>query len=422
MLRGELPAMRIELFRVGCRQVALRSQAQAFVPWKCALTSPSGARRLVDMSEEKAKISSLFHILTDAGQEPDSAPLQGIARLAAGSKLAGEGHLVEFRTLPVRSLLNRCVSRRGFPYRWSINPYRGCEFGCRYCYARYTHEFMELRDPADFERKIYVKQSAAWLLRQELRSLKRGEEIAIGTATDPYQPIERRAEVTRGILEVLAGEQGYGIGIVTKSTLIERDIDLLQRIAAKNDLTLHITITTHDARLARILEPRAPRPDLRFRTVRRLREAGLRTGVMCSPLMPGITDNARSLDTMARKAQEAGADFLFANPLFLKPCSKATFLAFVHEHFPQLDGAYAKRYEEAFVSRAYQKRTGELVNAIKKKYRLGARFAEPREAAAEEAEPSGVQQSLWPPEMPAETPLRRPVSAQRAPQRVMMTS
>ena len=230
------------------------------------------------MGEEKAKYQSLFHILESDNHRPDpqasEPPPRGIARLAASGCQAGEGHLVEFRTLPVRSLLNKSVSRRGLPFRWSINPYRGCEFGCRYCYARYTHEFMEMRDPADFEHKIYIKQQAAWLLRQELRSLKSGEQIALGTATDPYQPIEKRALVTRSILEVISEQRGLSLGIVTKATLIERDIDLLRLIAARNELSLHITITTHDARLARILEPRAPRPDLRFRTVRRLREAG----------------------------------------------------------------------------------------------------------------------------------------------------
>lgn len=359
------------------------------------------------MSEEKAK---LFPILP-----AEETSVKGIAHLAATGEDAGEGHLVEFRTLPVRSLMNKVVSRRGLPFTWSINPYRGCEFGCRYCYARYTHEFMELRDPADFERKIYLKQGAAWLLRQELRSLKRNEPIAIGTATDPYQPIEGRARITRSILEVFTGERGLSLGIVTKSTLIERDIDLLQQIAEKNDLTIHITITTNDPRLARILEPRAPRPDLRFRTVRRLREAGLRAGIMCSPLMPGITDSAHAFDTMARKSREADASFFFANPLFLKPCSKATFLAFVHEHFPQLDGVYAKRYQEAFVSRAYQKRVSDLVAAVRKKYRLGIRFAETETIPGgnterhekEETDRGPHQRSLWPEESVLRKPERR---------------
>jgi DNA repair photolyase len=281
---------------------------------------------------------------------------------------------------------------------------------------------MEMRDPADFEHKIYIKQQAAWLLRQELRSLKSGEQIALGTATDPYQPIEKRALVTRSILEVISEQRGLSLGIVTKATLIERDIDLLRLIAARNELSLHITITTHDARLARILEPRAPRPDLRFRTVRRLREAGLRTGVMCSPLMPGITDNASSLDIMARKSRDADASFFYANPLFLRPCSKGTFLAFVHEHFPQLDGSYARRYDEsAFVSRAYQKRVGDLVGAVTRKYGLGRRSTEglmTEDAGRELDRREPLQRTLWPAE---ESPHKRAPAA-ATPQRVMMTS
>src|SRR6202171_351422 len=156
--------------------------------------------------------------------------LVGIARLAAEGESLRQGHDVEYFTLPVRSLLNRCTAAR-MPFTWTINPYRGCEFACKYCYARYTHEFMELRDGVDFERKIYVKQHAAELLRQELRRVKPGEGIAIGTATDPYQPAERRFEVTRAILEELSRHSGLDIGIVTKSTLVLRDVEVFQQIA-----------------------------------------------------------------------------------------------------------------------------------------------------------------------------------------------
>src|SRR5437762_12265531 len=152
--------------------------------------------------------------------------LVGIARLAAEGESLREGHDVEYFTLPVRSLLNRCTVSR-MPFTWTINPYRGCEFACKYCYARYTHEFMELRDGVDFERKIFVKQHAADLLRQELRRVKSGESIAIGTATDPYQPAERRFEVTLAILEELARHSGLEIGIVTKSNMIVRDVEVL---------------------------------------------------------------------------------------------------------------------------------------------------------------------------------------------------
>src|SRR6202162_3197018 len=200
--------------------------------------------------------------------------LVGIARLASEGESLRLGHDVEYFTLPVRSLLNRCTGVR-MRFTWTINPYRGCEFACKYCYARYTHEFMEMRDGVDFEQKIYVKQHAANLLRQELRRVKPGEEIAIGTATDPYQPAERRFEVTRAILEELARHQGLEIGLITKGTLILRDLDLLKEIKRNNRLCVNLTITTMNVELARILEPRAPRPDLRMEAVRKLNEAGV---------------------------------------------------------------------------------------------------------------------------------------------------
>src|SRR5215471_403287 len=164
---------------------------------------------------------SSLPLLTDCGPR-----LVGIARLASHGESVRLGHEVEYFTLPVRSLLNRATGTR-MPFTWTINPYRGCEFACRYCYARYTHEFMELREPDEFERKIYVKRHAAELLRQELRRVKPGEDIAIGTATDPYQPIEQKLEITRTILEELGRHSGLVLGVVTKSAIVTRDIDLL---------------------------------------------------------------------------------------------------------------------------------------------------------------------------------------------------
>jgi DNA repair photolyase len=316
----------------------------------------------------------LFPILQRFPPVGTGTPLTGIARLAATSSPAGEGHLIELRSLKVRSVLNRSVSRRGLRFAWSINPYRGCEFACRYCYARYTHEFMELRQPDDFERKIFIKQNATWLLEQELKQVRPGEEIALGTATDPYQPVERRARVTESLLEVLARQHGLSIGLVTKSTLIERDIPLLKRVAERNTLVLHLTITTPNAALARLLEPRAPRPDLRLRTVARLSAAGLRTGILCSPLLPGITDTGKALNAMAKKAAAAGASFFSAQPLFLKPCSKEIYLAFIREHFPALEPMYRQRFDsEAFVSQVYRKRIEALVKAVCAKHKLERR-------------------------------------------------
>src|SRR6202789_2543306 len=165
----------------------------------------------------KSNGSELFPILP-------STPT-GIARLAAQAKHADDGHLIEFKALGVRSILNKSVSKRRLSLAYSINPYRGCEFGCRYCYARYTHEFMapkipasgspdsiDFRDPEAFERLIFLKQNAAWLLEQELRKIDPADEIALGTATDPYQPIERRARMTRSLLEVFVRRSGYRLG------------------------------------------------------------------------------------------------------------------------------------------------------------------------------------------------------------------
>jgi DNA repair photolyase len=298
----------------------------------------------------------------------------GMAGLAATSSKVRDGHEVEYRNMVARSILNRAESQRGLPFQWSINPYRGCEFACRYCYARYTHEFMELRDPADFEQKIFIKDDAARLLRHDLHRVAPGEVIAIGTATDPYQPIERTECVTRSLLEVFAQCSGYRIGIVTKSVLILRDIELLQKVAERNDLTLHVTITTDDVELARKLEPRAPRPDLRFRAVRRLREAGLRVGVLCCPAMPGINDSQPQLDRMAYLAAAAKASFFTSGALFLKPSSKGVFEAFVSENFPHLLKDLRRRFANgAFQSKEYHELLATRVASACKRHGLSSR-------------------------------------------------
>lgn len=314
---------------------------------------------------------------------PETPRLVGIARLAAEGESIREGHDVEYFTLPAKSLLNRCVSKRQMPFTWTINPYRGCEFGCRYCYARYTHEFMEMRDGMEFEQKIYVKQHAADLLRHELRRVKPDESIALGTATDPYQPAERRYEVTRGILEEFARHRRFELGIVTKSNLIVRDLDLLKEVATTNRLSVHVTVTTLDVNLARILEPRAPRPDLRLDAVRTLAEAGLRVGISCSPVVPGITDSPGDLEALIRAAADSGADYVFANPLFLKPCSAAIFLPFLEQSFPHLVDNYRQRYQDrAFLPPAYGKRLSQLVARLREKYKLTRAHRQERSAFA----------------------------------------
>jgi DNA repair photolyase len=306
-------------------------------------------------------------------QEISCSPkLVGIARIAAAGESLREGHEVEYFTLGARSLLSRVVSKRGLPFSWAINPYRGCEFACKYCYARYTHEFMELRDGRDFERKIFVKQQAAGLLRSELKRVKRHEGIAIGTATDPYQPAERRFEVTRAVLEELALHSGLSIGIVTKSNMITRDTEILRRIGEHNRVSVSVTVTTMDTELARKLEPRAPRPDLRLEAVRELNLAGVYAGVNCAPVLPEITDQPRALEALVKAASAAGAKYIFPSPLFLKPCSAAVFLPFLEENFPALVEFYRKRYaDQAFLPKGYGQRLSLLMAAYRQKYGIG---------------------------------------------------
>jgi DNA repair photolyase len=299
---------------------------------------------------------------------PPKPKLIGIARLASQGQFLREGHKIEYFTLPAKSILNRCTSTR-MPFTWTINPYRGCEFACKYCYARYTHEFMEMRDGLDFERKIYVKQQAAELLSQELRHVKYGEDIAIGTATDPYQPAERKFEVTRGILEELAKHTDLDLGIVTKSDLVLRDIDLLQEISRKNRLFVNLTVTTLKTDLARILEPRAPRPDLRLDAVHRLVRAGVQAGVICAPVLPGITDGPRDLEALVNATAQVKGKYIFANPLFLKPCSAAVFMPFLEKEFPELAESYRRRYhDKAFLPKAYGSRLSRLMERLRGKY------------------------------------------------------
>ncbi len=343
-----------------------------------------------------ANTETLFPILP--GPHPST-----LARAAADAPLDSAGHLTEYRPIACRSIVGKTVSRRGLPFTHTINPYRGCEFGCRYCYARFTHEFLEIRDPEEFERRIYFKQHAAWLLEQELAQLKPGTEIALGTATDPYQPLERKQCITRSLLEVFARKRGFGLGIVTKSTLIARDIDLLQLVASRHKLTVHLTVTTMNARLARKLEPRAPGPDLRIRTLARLREAGIRAGVLCSPLMPGITDTRGSINAVARAAAAARADFFAAGALFLKPCSQPTFFRFVREHFPEKLPDYERRYgSSAWVSPEYRQRMADLVNSICREHKLGKRYVDPLANEDEVPDaPKEIEVQPWLPFAPA---------------------
>jgi DNA repair photolyase len=230
------------------------------------------------------------------------------------------------------------------PFTWTVNPYRGCEFGCKYCYARYTHEYMDL-DGGEFERKIFVKQDAGPLAARDLRfNPVRGEHIAIGTATDPYQPAERRFQLTRAALERLARCEGLSVAITTKSPLVTRDIDVLRKLQSRNDLHVQMSLISLNARLVRRLEVRSAVPSARLRALHKLAEAGVHAGLIVAPVLPGITDDKTALDALLGAARAAGARFVHYGPLRLYPGIRERFLPVLEAHFPAL----ARRYRTAF--------------------------------------------------------------------------
>ncbi len=267
-----------------------------------------------------------------------------------------------------RSALND-PEATGMDY-WSINPYIGCAFGCAYCYARYAHSYAMDRAATDrtlgpallhdatemppwlaFERRIFVKRNVVDVLRRALRTgsarhtgLVRGEGLLIGTATDPYQPAERRFRLTRGILEVLSEHPGMRIGLITKSPLITRDIDLLTRIGRHSRLFIHVSLITVDRELARRLEPRAPTPDSRLRALGRLADAGLNVGVNVMPVLPGITDAPAGLDALVERVAAAGARQVSFGALRLQSAARLRYLPFIEEEFPDLAPRYRATY------------------------------------------------------------------------------
>jgi len=306
-------------------------------------------------------------MLFDGSPQPG---LVGIAKLAANSQALEQKARVEYLELETRRFVGRCFSAN-MPFVWTINPYRGCEFGCKYCYARYAHEFMELRDPLLFERRIFAKQFSPVAFREELGKIKAGESVWIGTATDPYQPAERRYRITGQILEVFAHQTGHRLGLTTKSDLVARDAALLREIARANTIQVNMTITTLDTRLARLLEPMAPRPDLRLQAVRKLADCGVPVCVLANPVMPLITDSEANLDAVCSAAAEAGATSFRAAPLFLKDCAKQVFLPFVQQHFPHLYTRYRDRYaRQAYLTGSYPEKVRDLVRKLVVNYNL----------------------------------------------------
>jgi DNA repair photolyase len=293
---------------------------------------------------------------------------------------------VTYRELESRSLLNRCHAPR-LPFDWTVNPYRGCSMGCRYCYATYTHEFMGIATPEDFHSLVYVKTGAEAETGRRLAAVvRKGEEIALGSATDPYQPGEAEAKVTRRFLEQVAQHRGVKLGIVTKGALILRDLDLLRKISQRSSLTVNVSLITPHAALARRLEPWAPPPDVRIEVMRRLVEAGLDTCLALAPVLPALTDDVKSLDELLSKVSQAGVRRLFMNVLFLRSPTREKYLRWLAREYPQ----HLAAYEAAYAGRVYLHGPyREGINRLVRRLRERHGFVERRE---DERDPATAQQ------------------------------
>src|SRR5437867_1855385 len=286
-----------------------------------------------------------------------------------GSENVRERGGVSYREIRARSLLNRCDSPR-MPFTWTVNPYRGCAMGCRYRYAAYTHEFLGIEVPEQFHSLVYIKTGAEEETARRLSALiRRGETIALGTATDPYQPAEAHARVTRRFLETVARHRDVRLGIVTKGALILRDLDLLQTVHRRSSLSVKVSLVSPHADLIRRLDPWAPPPAVRIEVMRRLHEAGIDVGLGLAPVLPALTDDEPSLDRLLGEVAAAGVRRMFMNVLFLRSPTKEKYLRWLGTEFPQ----YLEAYERAYAGRVYlhgpyRERLNEMVRRLKRKH------------------------------------------------------
>jgi len=306
---------------------------------------------------------------------PSIAPLMGTRTIRAR-----EG--VEYKELTARSLLNRCDSPR-MPFRWTVNPYRGCAMGCRYCYAAYTHEFMGIATPERFHSTIFVKtEGEEETARRLSRIVRKGELVALGTATDPYQPGEAEFGVTRRFLKLASQYRNLRLGVTTKGALILRDLDLLRRIHERSTLDVHVSLVSSDRELLRKLEPWAPPPDVRIEVMRRLGEAGIPVSLALAPVLPALTDLEDDLSRLLDRVVAAGVKRMSCNILFLRSPTKEKYLRWLAAEFPQFLEAYERAYSASVYLRGgYAQKIRALVDRLALKHGLEPAFGkEPSKA------------------------------------------
>jgi DNA repair photolyase len=276
----------------------------------------------------------------------------------------GEYRGLEFLHVNARRIVNEVPAAARVPFRYTINAYRGCSHACRYCFARPTHEYLGLDIGEDFDRKIVVKVNAVERLRAELRSPRwPGEHVAMGTNTDPYQRAEGKYHLTRGIVRVL-GEMRNPFSILTKSTLILRDLDLLVEAAARTDVRANFSIGTLDEAVWKATEPGTPHPRRRVEAVRRLNEAGIPCGVLVAPVLPGLSDGNEQLEAVVKACIDAGAVAITPIALHLRPGVRDHFMAWLRANHPLLVEEYERRYRRSYLPGKEQEALARTVHEL----------------------------------------------------------
>jgi DNA repair photolyase len=285
-----------------------------------------------------------------ADEERDGqAALFGVDGLTGPQRGTGKLSGLEFLHVMAKKVLNPVPANSRMNFRWTINVYRGCSHSCKYCFARPTHEYLGLNLGEDFDRKIVVKINAVEKVRAELADPKwTGESVAMGTNTDPYQRCEGKYKLTRGVVEALT-ERGNPFSILTKSALVLRDLDLLRRASNRADVGVNFSIGTLDEQAWRATEPGTPNPRRRVEAIARLAAAGIRTGALIAPVLPGISDRREQLQEVVEAIQGAGGAILGALPLHLRSGTREHYLSWLETYDRELHA----RYLTAYQGRAY---------------------------------------------------------------------
>lgn len=311
----------------------------------------------------------------------------GSAALTEAERRADQAR---YQEITCRSALNAV---KGMPFDWTLNPYRGCTHGCHYCYARRYHTQFELNADDEFASVILVKKNLVEVLRRELAKPSwTGEYVAVGTATDCYQPIEGHYRLTRGALECLAKARNP-TGIVTKGPMVVRDIDVLTDLSRGGGCTVYMSVPTVDEHAWEILEPGTAPPMQRLRAVRELVDAGINAGVLMNPIVPGFSSSRAKLERTIKAIADHGARFVGCNVMFLEAGTRSHFMAFLEREFPSWVPRYEKLYAQKYAPAEYRKQVQGMIRVLQDRYgllkRKGADTEHTSAAAPNDAEQVG---------------------------------